>query len=203
MTTMTGICPIGNHPFSYELKGGRPRVFCSRAHQEKAAAERATAKREGLTERRCPKCKAMRPTSEFSSGSAPYCKKHMAEYTRNQRTANPDRLRSRRESLARYGLTPEEFDVKLAQQDGKCAICGSSESGGTGREGPRGWHVDHDHACCNTRKRSCGKCFRGLLCSYCNTGLGSLRDNPVIVRAALDYLLAYQASRTTEDHEVS
>jgi hypothetical protein len=127
----------------------------------------------------------------------------MASWARENRRANPDPLRARRDSLTRYGLTFEEFDALLAQQGGKCAICGTTEPGDV-RAGPRGWNVDHDHACCSTRKRSCGECIRGIICSPCNRALGFLREDPVIVRAALDYLLAYQASRTaTEDHEVS
>jgi hypothetical protein len=123
----------------------------------------------------------------------------MAEYQRDKRATSPDPLRSRRESLARYGLTFEEFDVMLAAQGGRCKICGTTEPGDV-RAGPRGWHVDHYHTCCNTRKRSCGKCFRGIICSNCNRALGLLGDDEAVVQAMLDYLLTYRARRESGGH---
>jgi hypothetical protein len=89
-------------------------------------------------------------------------------------------------NLRRYGLTPEQFAVMFAGQDGRCAICHTESPGG------QGWHVDHDHRCCNTRKTSCGRCIRGLLCSRCNIAIGNLRDDPIIIRAALDYVVLHQ-----------
>lgn len=196
-----GICPYGNHPFEYTPKPGAQRVYCSDKHQWSASAQRQADRKSQLAERSCGKCKLVKATAEFSTPTAPYCKPCMAEYARAQRAANPDPLRSRRDSLARYGLTFEQFDALLAAQGGRCKICGSTEPGGIG--GVRGWHVDHDHSCCNTRKRSCGKCVRGILCVYCNTGLGSLKEDPVVIRAALEYVLAYQALRAANGHEDS
>lgn len=75
-----------------------------------------------------------------------------------------------------YGITKEDHDRMYRSQGGVCAICASVPSG----PGSRGiLHVDHDHAT--------GK-VRGLLCWKCNVGLGNLRDDPAILRAALVYL---------------
>jgi hypothetical protein len=49
-------------------------------------------------------------------------------------------------------------------------MCRKPERGG------RQLAVDHDHACCATRMRSCGRCVRGLLCSECNRVLGFFED---------------------------
>jgi hypothetical protein len=71
----------------------------------------------------------------------------------------------------RYGLTAEQVDAMIAEQDGLCAIC---------REKPAG-HVDHDHVTGEVR---------GILCSGCNAGLGSFGDSLDRVYGALSYLLA-------------
>ena len=61
----------------------------------------------------------------------------------------------------RYGITVDDFDRMLRDQDGKCAICGTTEPGG--RRGV--FAVDHDH--------QTGR-VRGLLCFPCNRRLGVL-----------------------------
>lgn len=82
----------------------------------------------------------------------------------------------------RYKLTPDDYDVLLAKQGGGCAICGVVPIL------KERLHVDHDHKCCPARKRSCGKCVRGLLCSACNTMLGHAKDDTARLLRAIDYL---------------
>ncbi len=62
----------------------------------------------------------------------------------------------------RYGITVEQYDAMLRQQNGLCAICGRA---------PKRFRlaVDHDH--------ETGE-IRGLLCTRCNLGLGWFRDDP-------------------------
>jgi len=74
-------------------------------------------------------------------------------------------------SLGRYGKTPAEYDAQLEEQGGHCALCESTD-GDAGRR----LHVDHDHACCNGKARTCGKCNRGLLCGPCNRRLAAVED---------------------------
>jgi Autographiviridae endonuclease VII len=76
----------------------------------------------------------------------------------------------------RYGVEWTQFEAMALAQGGVCAICGDPP-------GRSRFHVDHDHAT--------GK-VRGLLCGPCNQGIGSLRDDPKIVRAALRYLLKHR-----------
>jgi hypothetical protein len=86
----------------------------------------------------------------------------------------------------KYGMTVESFNAILHAQGGVCAICGTSSWGnGTGKilEFPS---VDHDHAT---------GAVRGLLCMRCNAGIGSLRDDPVIIEKALNYLMRWHAAR--------
>lgn len=92
----------------------------------------------------------------------------------------------------RYGITRERFDAIMAAQGGGCAICGTATPDGNG------WHVDHDHTCCGTldhrapRRRTCGKCTRGILCNRCNLAIGRFRDDPDVLLQARAYLLAHK-----------
>jgi hypothetical protein len=73
----------------------------------------------------------------------------------------------------RYGLTPEEYEAMLAEQNGVCAICKRPPIAGNSL------CVDHDHMT--------GR-VRGLLCSPCNVVLGHWGDDPQIARHAAEYL---------------
>lgn len=84
-----------------------------------------------------------------------------------------------------FNLSQERFEKMLEEQGGGCAICGVTSPG------PRDWHVDHDHACCAEAGRSCGDCVRGLLCSFCNTRLGTI-EAVDWVAAAQGYLAKYK-----------
>lgn len=79
----------------------------------------------------------------------------------------------------RYGITPAEFALLLAQQGGVCAICGRRETA-TRNGRVRKLCVDHDHA---TKK------VRGLLCQSCNRGLGFFKDDATLLARAANYLV--------------
>jgi hypothetical protein len=89
---------------------------------------------------------------------------------RRRRATDPD-FRDR-ERARRYGISLEELRAILERQGNACAICR--------RSGVR-LYIDHCHA---TRM------VRRLLCGKCNTGLGFFGDDPVLLRAAADYLEA-------------
>jgi len=80
----------------------------------------------------------------------------------------------------KFGLTLEDYDRMLADQDGGCAVCGDPP-------GRSALHVDHCH--------ESGQ-VRGLLCFRCNSAIGNLRDDPDVVASALAYLTRHgDASR--------
>ncbi|MEV0526037.1 endonuclease VII domain-containing protein [Streptomyces sp. NPDC050439] len=122
--------------------------------------------------KRCATCKQWKPTSAFRPV-----------------TRTGDGFDSRCTSCAHdlavrklYGISAEQYSSLLEEQGGGCAICGGTNESG------RAMAVDHDHSCCSG-SRACGRCVRGLLCSNCNMAIGLLRDDPVRVRAAADYLI--------------
>ncbi len=88
--------------------------------------------------------------------------------------ANPGRiLEYNRKRL--YGVPFGEYEVLLETQRGGCAICGEPS------RLTKPLHVDHDHA---------SGTVRGLLCEYCNKGLGQFKDDPNKLRKAALYLEA-------------
>lgn len=95
---------------------------------------------------------------------------YLSKYNQKPEVATRARARGLRR---RYGLTPGEV-AGLSDQDPTCAICGASFS--ARRREP---FVDHCH--------TSGK-VRGLLCVYCNSGLGYFRDSPANLARAVEYL---------------
>lgn len=80
--------------------------------------------------------------------------------------------------MKQFGLTPDDYDRMLKDQNGCCAICGSDKSGNRSKN----FMIDHDHGT--------GK-VRGLLCRRCNQAIGAFDDNPDLLRKAADYLLTF------------
>lgn len=90
--------------------------------------------------KRCSTCKSWKPVADFyptakqADGLMSYCKRCDRSH-RLQRS---------------YGITADQYDAMLAMQGGGCAICGGAPKDG------QSLAVDHDHACCPSRKKSCG-----------------------------------------------
>lgn len=91
-------------------------------------------------------------------------------------------LSNRKSHLKRkYGLTLEEYDRMLAEQGGRCGICGRQPTRGVSL------HVDHCHLT--------GR-VRGILCFRCNNALGDFDHDTTLVTAAARYL------QTAEEQQV-
>ena len=112
--------------------------------------------------------------------STPEAKARVLAYRRMLTATDPERLRqyNLRGNLKKYGVTVDWFESKLAQQDGRCIICGATPDPNGVKAAAR-LHVDHDHDT---------GAVRDLLCTRCNQGLGYFRDNPDLLRAAADYI---------------
>ena len=147
----------------------------------------------------CSRCETEKDRSEFSQRAASkdglnaWCRACMKQYrtdnkdhiNRRQRVyrdQNIERVRGwerakhRRYTLAKYGLTEEQYDQMECDQAGLCLICE--------RVPKDRLVVDHCHET---------QMVRGLLCRTCNAAIGQLGDCPENLRAAAEYL---EAART-------
>lgn len=147
---------------------GRAR-FCSkecrtRWHNDQRSAARAAAR----PARSCERCSSPIP-AERRIG-AKYCTDGCKKLARDARW----RVRAsgyNRQYL--YGVTPEQWQAKWDDQDGRCAICRVELV-----PGAKTTHAEHDHVT---------GAFCGITCDRCNLGLGHFRHDPVLLRAAADY----------------
>jgi hypothetical protein len=85
---------------------------------------------------------------------------------------------------AAYRIRVADYQRMVADQGGKCACCGKPAGDldpMVGRRATSALVIDHDHNCCpitKGRRRSCGKCIRGLICHQCNVAAGMLGEDP-------------------------
>lgn len=86
----------------------------------------------------------------------------------------------------RYGITDKTYRDLFDAQQGLCKICTEPIA-----LYARATHVDHDHACCAGDRKGCGNCVRGLLCHYCNIGLGNFKESVDNLQNAIDYLKGF------------
>ena len=100
-------------------------------------------------------------------------------YAQAYRAANPD-LYKDQHLRKKYGLSLVWYREKMAEQGGVCAICREAETVLNPHIGVP-WDLCVDH--CHGKGHA-----RGLLCQKCNRGLGFMRDNPALLRAAALYL---------------
>lgn len=98
------------------------------------------------------------------------------------------RMRTNRyELMSKYGITAEQYETMLKNQNGVCALCLEPEKLSHDGKVLR-LAVDHDRSCCPSHRKTCGKCLRALLCSDCNRLVGRLESNPQLVTRALEYI---------------
>ena len=140
--------------------------------------------------KRCQRCKEQKDTAQFcrrrteADGLDPTCRdcKKAAKVAFRAKFSDDEwaewsKAQNRKHNLRRfYRMTVDEYDAKLAEQGGVCAVCASPP-------GRVRLAVDHEH---RTNQ------VRGLLCELCNRSLGLMRDDPVLLRAAADYIEAHR-----------
>ena len=103
------------------------------------------------------------------------CKKRMIQYNyANSRKGKNTKLRKV------YGITIDQFEKMLIEQNNSCKIC-KTKCDGTNKS--KKIYVDHCHA---TKK------VRALLCSNCNLGLGHFKDSIELLESAIDYIKIFK-----------
>jgi len=163
-----------------------PRKHCSKCKEIKSldAFYQASRSKDGLTGE-CKECrqltwrkwKAANPDKIATYNRVRRECNRAAENRAYRQTEAGRRSMLRGRLKAVYGLSFEEYERLVKQQEGRCAICGKEPSG-TGHYDQR-LHVDHDH--------STGK-IRGLLCLQCNIAIGAFDENSDRMLSAIAYL---------------
>lgn len=122
----------------------------------------------------CPKCKKTKVFKDFNKSNlkySTYCtlcfrrlakmydspKKRKEKYQRNKESVISNRLQTK------FGMTLDQYNLKLSKQRGKCNICGITEE-----QNKKRLAVDHNH--------QTGE-IRDLLCNNCNVLIGFLKED--------------------------
>lgn len=100
-------------------------------------------------------------------------KKREASWSDERRQIESDKKRAKYFKKT-YGITMEDYELKLSRQNGLCGICKTDKPGGRGN-----FHVDHCHKT---------GVVRGLLCMACNIALGKFKDDILVMKRAIQYL---------------
>jgi hypothetical protein len=131
----------------------------------------------------CKGCNTEKPLSEFYIFKTKYkqrlrCKICYRTYQNLYYSKNRERVRQQNrksEFKNNYGISLEDYEILLKEQNYNCAICGKNE-----KDCPKGrLYVDHCHALNKVR---------GLLCLNCNAGIGSLKESIEILKNSIYYL---------------
>ena len=129
--------------------------------------------------KQCTTCLEFKPEEHFHWH---YTDKGIRRHTCNVCRSNVEKLRQQTDSYKvkrtdyslrkAYGISSEEYQEKLKQQNYVCAICNKEKT-------TRALAVDHCHVT---------GIIRSLLCGSCNTGLGHFKDSPELLNKAADYI---------------
>jgi len=137
----------------------------------------------------CSTCKLDKPLDEFHArnasidGKSYVCNKCDSARKKTYHAANKN-VRQRQGLRKKFGMTLDDYDRMLADQDGLCGNVGCFNAPDPSR---RCFAVDHDRKCCPGEK-SCGQCIRAILCLGCNTALGLLNEDVDRLLGLIKYL---------------
>jgi hypothetical protein len=147
-----------------------------------------TLKLKYATTKVCLECKEEKPIEAFGYTKKPYRNSYCKTCKNKKREANGringrNKKRDTYKRMKKFGISVEEYNGMLEEQNNKCEICGIHiEDYKNSSKIPRNFAVDHNHITGEVR---------GLLCSNCNTALGSFKENLEALQKAIDYLVRY------------
>lgn len=98
------------------------------------------------------------------------CRKQGSDWYRNNKQAHKNSRLKRT-----YGITLDQYNQMIKDQNGQCAICKTDKPDGLGKQ----FNVDHCH--------KTGK-VRELLCFSCNAFIGYSKENIESLKSAITYL---------------
>ena len=128
----------------------------------------------------CKSCDTTKPIDDFYLRNKTSMVRHSTckECDKKRVKENHDPVAYRNAELQRrYGITQQDYEVMIVEQNNQCAICNATEPGGRHNSGY--FVVDHCHTTGKVRK---------LLCNNCNTALGLVGDNTQIIQSMIEYL---------------
>ena len=132
----------------------------------------------------CRKCGQEKPLVAFHkdrarpNGYRNMCKSCYSDFHAKYYEENTEKVKSRNRRIwieRIYGKSLEEIENIKQEQQNCCALCGDLLD----EKDNQKVHIDHDH--------KTGK-VRGILCRWCNTGLGQFRDSIERLGKAIAYL---------------
>lgn len=123
--------------------------------------------------RECSKCKTVKTLECF--GIDKHTKFGIASNCKECINGKPRHVIKNNSLKSKYKISLEDFKQMIADQGGNCAICKTKLY----VLDIKSVHTDHCH--------TTGK-VRGILCKYCNFGLGWFKDNTKILESAITYL---------------
>jgi len=140
-------------------------------HPDRAKAHDKKSRERKLLKRQTPEGR-----EAYRAYERAYAKKYKLlnpEKVREKQTRHNRKTWRKRQLKHLYGLTPEQYAIRLHEQGNRCALCREPF------EGRRRPHIDHCHTT---------NVIRGILCQFCNFGLGQFFDKPDLLQAAIAYL---------------
>lgn len=122
--------------------------------------------------KKCVRCKF-----RVSKTASSYCRPCLSAKTGEWQIKNYERYKANARKIAlryKFGITPEQYDELVRDQNGCCGVCQRPAS-----EFKTRLAVDHDHKT---------GLIRGVLCYICNRHIVGRNTDPSIFDAAASYL---------------